>query len=411
MIAAMEELSTTTKQVKLPKWILELQNTSWYPEIVISLGAIFSLLALSDSIIHFGNQLKFSATIAGLDESILIFMIATKGITVGFIIHIVLRAFWISLLCLNYAYPNGINFNRLHLSARYKKETQQHNLTNQIAQLDKTSGLVFFGSLLFVIISTGLLLTIFVNYYPLLLLTNWLQLPTGLADFSISILNIFALLFLVDFLTAGLLRKNKIIGALYFPFYTFYNYTSLAFIYRPWVQIIFSNVSKWKALGFSLTFMVITVIYSNIALVDLFHWKNLLDSRTHSPAPSGGTRTNSLYDDQLRKGEFVFLASIPTDIIQSNYVRVFVPYRSNYSDGIKAINGKYFSDIVTVSINDSTFKNINWISMNHKTTNQLGIVARLPVDWLPNGQHQITIKINDDWSRLKNNIRIPFWKD
>ncbi|MCI0750578.1 MAG: hypothetical protein L0Y35_01955 [Flammeovirgaceae bacterium] len=396
---------------KLPKWLRQLQDASWYPEIVISLGAIFSLLSLSDSLIHLGNQLKFSAAYNGLDGSILVFMVAIKGITIGFFFHIILRAFWISLLCLNFAFPDGINFSNFKIKGPYESEARQVVLLEQIKKLDVFSGLTFFASILFVIASVGLLLVIAFVFYPANFMTDWFGWSDSTKDAITMVLAILAVIFYLDFLTAGMLRKSKWTMKIFYPFYFIFNTISLAIVFRSWTQILFSNINKWRAFAFSIVFISATFIYSNIALGNIFYWKTILENYQFPPSPQGGVRTNSLYDDQIREGEFIFMASIPSDIIQNNHLRLFVPYRSHYSDGIIKSKGEFFSDIVEVSINDSTLTHLNWMSMRHKTTNQLGIVTRIPIAWLPSGEHRVLVKINDDWRWVRQGIKIMFWKD
>jgi hypothetical protein len=404
-------MSEATEQTKLPKWVRELQNTSWYPEIVISLGAIYSLLTLSDSLIKLGNTLKFSAAIIGLDELFLLGMVAVKGITVGFILHIAMRGMWIALLCLNYAFPDGINFRNLKLSNWYFHQAKSFSLQLQIKSLDKLCGLIYFGSFLFILITIG-----FITPYLFVLPIYWLVSIFAFIENPATIFYIVGLIvmgFYVEMILNGPLRKNNTVGKFYYPLYTTLNYITLAFIYRPWIQILFSNTNRVKAFLGSSIFIAVTLIYSNIALVDLFHWKSILNQRSFPASPNGGTRTNTLYDDQLQQGEFIFVASIPTDIINTNHLRVFIPYRNSYDDGIREAQAQHFSDIVSVSLNDSLLQEISWTTIKHKTTGQTGIVARLSIAHLPYGKNELTINIHNNWGRFKtlNGIHIPFWKD
>src|SRR6478736_5336946 len=140
---------------KVPKWLKRLQENSWEAELLISGGAIFALLSFSENLIDFVQHLKFSSSFIGMDITTLLFMGAVKGITIGFILHIVLRGLWISLVCLNYSFPQGINFTRLKISGWYESKARQYKLVEQILSLDHLSGLVFFASFAFVFFIIG----------------------------------------------------------------------------------------------------------------------------------------------------------------------------------------------------------------------------------------------------------------
>jgi len=62
----MEEPATTTT-ITTPKWIRELQETSWNLEFLISGGAIFSLVQASSFFAELVQSLKITAWLPGTD--------------------------------------------------------------------------------------------------------------------------------------------------------------------------------------------------------------------------------------------------------------------------------------------------------------------------------------------------------
>jgi len=124
-----------------PKWLKHLQENSWEAEILISGGAIFSLFQLVDLLIPFRQSLRATTYLPGLNETLLVLVV--HGVTIGFIIHLLLQGFWIALICLRNAYPEGVNFSRLNLSGHFLAQPKKSNLTKQIIQLDKLNGLIF----------------------------------------------------------------------------------------------------------------------------------------------------------------------------------------------------------------------------------------------------------------------------
>ena len=61
------------------------------------------------------DTFKMMAPMLGTDIIFISVFITLKILTIGFIAHLCLRAYWLSLVCVNYVYPNGINF---HLKSR-----------------------------------------------------------------------------------------------------------------------------------------------------------------------------------------------------------------------------------------------------------------------------------------------------
>src|SRR5436190_17320790 len=102
-----------------PKWLKRIQENSWEAEILISGGAIFSLFQLGDFAGQYVLHIKEIRQTAGLNETAMFLFMGINGITIGFITHLILRAFWVGLVCLNFAYPAGINFSKLKIKGKY----------------------------------------------------------------------------------------------------------------------------------------------------------------------------------------------------------------------------------------------------------------------------------------------------
>jgi len=395
---------------KVPKWLKRLQENSWEAELLISGGAIFALLSFSENLIDFVQHLKFSSSFIGMDITTLLFMGAVKGITIGFILHIVLRGLWISLVCLNYSFPQGINFTRLKISGWYESKARQYKLVEQILSLDHLSGLVFFASFAFVFFIIGFLAITASSYVLSGLIASLFGNSIDEADTFFLPLNIIYSLFIIDLISSGWLRTNKWIGRFYFPIYYILNGLSLAFIYRPWFQIIFTNINRWKAFAFCVLFLVVTAAYTNVSLVRLFHWRTFIDQHHYQASAIDGPTLHTFYENRLG-GSTIFFACIPSEIATEKYFRLFVPYRSGYDPDIEAANGKYFSDIVDVQFNKDKPLQLEWIGTTHEITNQRGIFAMLPIENLPSGKNTLAISIRSNYFASRMKREIPFWKE
>jgi hypothetical protein len=405
------EETFSDKSLTTPKWLKRIQENSWEAEILISGGAVFSLFQLADLLVQEAEYFKEVTPFRGLDETLIILMLILRGVTIGFMIHLLLRGFWISLVCLNSAYPYGINYQKLKIRGRYLEQSKKTNLNDKIVRLDQLSGLVFFGTFLFVVIIIGL--SIWVMILIFLMKASVAYLWAFLLTWVVMLL---ALVYWVDILSSGLLRKNKVVSTLYYPVYLFFDTISLGFLYRHFLQIISTNINKWKAAVFIIFLYASSLLFTYLSLLGVLHLPNVFDGRTNPPTPSADYISDGLYLSRMPDEARVNWACIQSDIITDDFIRVFITYKSNYARSVEATQKKGFSEIVTVAINDSVYSQVEWHGYIRKVTGQTGIVAYLSISDLKKGKGELIIEINDEhFKRKKPGMRdgklvIPFWK-
>lgn len=391
-------------KLKTPKWLKQLQENSWEAEILISGGAIFSLFQLVDVVIKSGIYFDEITTFSGLTEGVVIFVLVLRGVSVGFVLHLFLRGFWIGLVCLRSVFPLGINYKKLKIGEQYLKETNSISLTRQIVVLDHFSGLVFLGSFLFAISFTGLIATGFA-------LGNLFEFAHFPLEISFPLFG----LYLFDLFTVGMLRRNKWIGMIFLPIYWFFNVISLGFIYRPYLQIVSSNIQRWKVGLFFAFLLAVSALVTIESVVEVLRQPDVFDQRKYNATvgeDEGTTRLSEWrYLDKYAPDEQIHLACIQSDIIQDDYLKLFIPYHSKYDSSISTTDKKVFSAIVTVSLNDSLKVNPDWFSYRRVSTKQKGIITYLSIDNLPKGKNELTIKIKGQQFYTGNDkFTIPFWK-
>src|SRR5688572_6484682 len=101
----------TEKQT--PQWLQDLQESSWELEFLISGGAIFTLIQASQFLTDSVQSLKITNALIGTDMLLIIATLGVQMLTLGFILHLSLRAFWVALVCANYVYPQGIRRDKI----------------------------------------------------------------------------------------------------------------------------------------------------------------------------------------------------------------------------------------------------------------------------------------------------------
>jgi hypothetical protein len=400
MIESVEQ--EAPEKEKVPKWLRRVQENSWEGEILISGGAIFSLFQISNFLAAQKVFFSENAPFIGLDEILIFSILAVEGVTFSFILHLFLRGMWIALLCVNAAFPNGIDRERLKLSDRFLDRTNASTLTSQIIALDKASGLIFYSGFAYVMVVLGLLST-FVVFIPFAL-----HLPG-----SQIILSGFLTLYFVDFIFGGPLRKNHTISKIYRPIYLFYNTITLGFIYRKSMQVVFSNVRRINALLLMLVFVPFTFVLAYLSVYQVLHLPTPYDWRAYpgTTMNSGVVHTDRLYLDQIAKDENIRWFAIQSEVVRGNYLKTFVTYRTTLDYGIEDNRAQSLAEIVTLTLDGDTVRTIDWFNSVRLEANQKGLTGVIDIHELKPGKHIIELTIDSDYFRRSPPMKIPFWKE
>ncbi len=398
MLELLEEKKTT------PKWLKHLQENSWELELLISGGAIFSLFKLSDLLLDYQFTLKMTSLLIGLDIYSIAAMLAIKMLTLGFCSHLLLRAFWLGMICINYVFPGGMGMriagSKTRLMATSYKEGD--NLLEQIVKVDKACGMLLFVSVLSTAVIAGLVF----------ILICLLTLPSVFIDNSILYANtilILLLLYIIDLFSFGLLRKTPYASKVIVPLFKVFDLLSFRYLYYKTLALYSSNVNRLRSfVGFLILitvsfFLVYDSMYSNM------RWRIIGDSRTHrmSMAPDNNWTSYKIYMDEVeRKGLKYSIPAIQSEIIKENVLKVFIPYSVWMDQGVE--KDKLLSDYVSVQINDSTYTQVEWFNYLPKNKDQLGITTLIDIKHLPRGRHRVVVKRGKDEEAT---TIIPFWKD
>ncbi|HEY0653627.1 MAG TPA: hypothetical protein VGD65_10895 [Chryseosolibacter sp.] len=386
-----------------PKWLKRIQQNSWEAEILVSGGAVFTLFQISDYLaqqkVFFGDNFPF----AGLDQAIIFAMLAVKGVTFSFILHLLVRGIWISMVCLNGSFPRGIISDKLRISSRFSGSGEDPTLTPQIIKLDRLSGLVFYSGFVYVLLIIGFVTAVFGVVFTFQLVP-FLRYPLLIA----------IVIFYADLLFSGWpLRRYPVLGKLYFPVYWLFNYLTLAFLFRKTLHVLFTNVSRLHAAAFISLFLFASFYLSYLSLYKVLHIKSPFEGHafaaTHLNA--GVISADGFYLNKISAENNIRWFAIESEVVERKWLKVFVNYRPNYDDGISDKGGKSFSDIVFFTIDQDTVRNLDWINHTRSVANQHGIMSMIDISRLAQGKHIITLFIEDDYYTRIKPISVPFWKE
>lgn len=396
------ELDNATP-LKVPKWLKRIQENSWEAEILISGGAIFTLIQSSEHITRAGILFKENYSFKGLDQSLIFITLAVSGLTIGFILHLLIRGYWVGLVCMNSAFPAGIKQEKLVVADIYKKQTTNYNIAHHITRVDNLSGLIFFSAIVFFLFVIGTLIHTFTFFF----VANELL---GFVPYVFWVLLTIYCLHYLDLFTFGTLLRNRFIGKYYYPVYFVNQYASLSFLYRLPLQQLTSNIHKLTLVAYIFCFVGMSLLVSYESLRTVLHLKDVFDQHKFTPTLNAESYWDNFYMD--RPSEKIQWASIQSDLIKDNHLVLFVPYRPAYDNSIEQTESKSFDAIVRIELNNQHLDSIDWHTYLNTQTSQQGIIAHIPIFDLPKGKNSVRIYIDDEYLTSKfTHITIPFWKE
>ena len=316
------------------KLLDSLQQQSWELELLISGFAIFGLFTAYE-------PLKVEMLNAENEQHVYSFvihfiaLIACSILLFNLLLHVILRGLWIGALGLRYV-SGDIEFDKLKYTDKFKNYLSKRivSFDRYIGSLENYCSVLFAISflLIFYVIALAMVIICFVLIGSFIIdnenLPNWISL--GIGSFLMIFLGIGMLLTFFDFITQGLLKRNKWVAKVYFPIYWVFSFLTLSFLYRPLVYNFLDN-KFGKRLILLLTPIYICILF--LASVT-YEKSNYLDSDRNSSSIFANKEN---YQDLLTEetdmpGEIV----IPSKIIRTPYLPIFIPFEENIEDRIFA---------------------------------------------------------------------------
>ncbi len=440
-------MSNNPQDQKFKKWLDILQQESWQLELIISGFAIYGLFMVIDPIeaaeVEAQNTQNFYRVffIQGL-------LVSWYILTINLITHVILRGLWIGAIGLRYV-SGDIEYDKLKYSPKFKNHLMKRvgSFDNYVATLEKYCSIIFAVTFLLIFYFFGLLIITVI----FTLLGLWQQkdnTPEWLINWFIIPLTIFvaigAFLTFIDFITQGWLKRKKWTTVFYYPIYWIFKYVTLSFLYRPMVYN-FLDSKFGKRLSF-----IIVPLYLGLTILSGtgFSTSNYLDRDLNS---NSYTANAGNYVDMMVNSEgFVDRASIPSKVISTPYLNVFVEYGSSVEDDVFFFNKelepeedrrglystfssgtldwseqgkglkeylKTLEDMYTLSVDSTEFKPEFVFTEN--SGKQMGFETFLDLQGVFRGKHTLKVARKDhrkaksdpekDSVYVRTIINIPFW--
>lgn len=423
-------MSKENQEHKIPAWLQRIQDNSSELELLISGGAIYALLKLSDAMKAMGLNLKMAlGSETGLWHVFDQYTIAVAMLSIGFILHLVIRGYWLALVCLNYVFPNGIKFENLKFHAPFTiNKIERNDLYEQILKADKWCGLIMFSS----IGSTILFIFLFFPGFLMNVIRASIE-PSAIFNVINKVYFYTFVIYLVDLLLSGLFRKIPYISYIIYPVFKFLDLITLRFLVQKGFWILNSNTSFYKR---SLVFSVFIFMASIGAAVKMSPDIGAFEERYYLRHSD-----QNYYRDVQQSEELTYLLvkpyTIDSNIMSKSFITLQIRITKNISNYIEEkfdaelemLNGKEydekvkekFQDLYTISLNDIVLESIDW-TVWRTSRYDYGIECVIPIAHLEYGKHLISIddkskfhkkkdeegKINQEKSKPTN---ITFWYD
>lgn len=324
------------KSPSFKKLLDSLQQQSWELELIISGFAIFGLFTAYEPI-------RAELLTAQSSEKVFTFVInlvafiACSILIFNLILHVILRGVWIGALGLRYV-SGDIDFEVLKYGEKFKNYLKKRivSFDRYIATLENYCSVLFALSFLTIFFVLGLTLIILTTALVGNLIIDNENLPDLISKFVGIPLMLFLVLGMVltfiDFVSLGILKRNKWVAKIYFPIYWVFSHLSLSFLYRPLLYNFLDN-----KFGKRLIILLTPIYIFILVLTGLeFRTSNYLNAEINS---NNFTANSENYRDLITETDDVAAQmTIQSKVIRTPYINVLIGYTESIEDRIIAFN-------------------------------------------------------------------------
>ncbi|WP_420579694.1 hypothetical protein [Reichenbachiella sp.] len=448
-------MSDKTKD-QISEWLNKLERESWQLELLVSAFTIFLLIQATISFEGFITEIEFQYDLTSGRYSMLYLFIgllfkSLEALTFFLIAHLMLRGFWIGTIGLR-SVQSKINFSSLNYSDFFTEKLKKKviSLDQLVIKLDEICSVIF--AFAFLVISILLAFGMYLIFFGMVAVI--LNALADISDWMDTVVNVLALtmlplilvtglIYMIDYFTLGFFKKFRWFSKVYYPFYRLYNLVTLSVLSRSIYYYMISKFSKRK----------IRLVYGLAAFILIFSLLFKFDQHPYYPDEDHDLYMSSNHYDNLRsEDEYVYTASLESDMVNQPFVKLFLRYDAadnsmiqshcadyipEKEDGLNwkldmileggslninsrknspeeyAIILECLSNLFHISINDSLYQELNFRFYNHPDKNQKGLITVIPTHNFKIGENILEIKkvrLDSVQNRkLYDLATIPFW--
>ena len=433
-------MSVDQENNKTPKWLKRLEKESWQAELLISGLALYGTLQLPVFVYWLTDMLLNifppNYYLAGYVIAFF-YLFGIAILTTFFIIHFVLRGYWIGLIGLNSVYPEGYKVEDGFYSPIYSRllAAKLPSIKETIKKVDKQCSTMFSGAFVFMLLygSMSLSFTFILGIYALtkdfIPFFIWIILGVlfGLAVIVMSVLGPMS--------KSEKFRNNEFLQKIFFKMSYWFGNLTTPFFFKPVNQILFTYGTHAKSATSNIR---VSVPFFAIAMfLSLFHLQksNIGILINKGNGENINIHENTIYKthylDQYEVGDNIFVPVLESDVITDPFIKLFIPILRNESSIQDIICGKYEEDksldsdteykiqkqfqldcynkYITIKINDTLF-DAELLRHNHSQGDRKGVLCYIPSKILSEGKNQIKVqKIKNTEQEIYDEYTINFW--
>jgi len=371
----------------LKKLLDRLQEDSWQLELLVSGFTIFGLFYAHEAVLNAYDTELYDG---GVFEYVyLVVYMAILILIFNLILHVILRSIWIGALGLRYL-SGEVEIDKLNYSEQFTNYLKKKvgSFDDYIEKLEKLCSVIFAISFLLIFyVAAFFIVYLLVNYAELLYPDNdsiLLELLVGAIQYFLLI---GAVLTFFDYLSQGLLKKNKWVAAVYFPFYWVFSYLTLSFLYRPLYYNLIDN-KFGRRVSILLVPFYITILYISTSYIVKSNYFSLSSTNPMSTIVANSEN----YEDLVEKNDlFINVIAIQSKVISDSFIKVKIPFSNAIEDRVYEFNeslrpkkdqrGYNLSKIITIgSRSETTLLKRKLDSLQHEYLNTFQEIYSIRID-------------------------------
>lgn len=418
-------------------WLERLKNESWEAELLVSAIAIygsFQLFKVVDwSANFFIDNLNPNQYTIGYFISFF-GLLAISILTSMFVIHFVLRAYWVGLVGLNSVFPD-YSIEDSAYSKIYTKKILSilPKLKDSIQKVDELCSVIFSVAFTF----------LFIYSYGAVTASVYLLLYNVLSQFISS----YILLIPVIIIGGGMLfqslfvfyanmkrnKENEKIQHFNFKLVKYVSIISFGPLYKNLLQVsmIFgSNFKKKKSLVYLMLVFLFSGAVLSVVKMPQTNILYMMSSVVQNPFDSYKTYAE-FYKKDNKETAFLLSPEIQSEKINEETLEIFIPiynYEGNIRDQVcgkfqeDESKNKFENDKARATFKINCYKKTNLIYIddkpitvdflrynNHSRTNQFGLLCFVDIKDLKKGLHKIKIEKKNSDNENYLEWTIPFY--
>lgn len=374
-----------------PDWLIEVQNRSWEPEIIISGITLTFVFFLPTHLYNFFAMLiqdyRVWEVLGRMQYNICLMLLT--GLKVILIVHLVLRGLWAGYVGLSYVYPHGVKADNLPEEVRRNHFVRPEEF---VIQIERVCSLLF--SMIFT--SVYFVLGFFAMFVPMTLLF--------FTPFNLETIKFLTLYVFLPGIGGGLLIVSILLSTVW------KNSRLNKWLERlPLGQIIviyLSNIGRLKTVllygGFFV--VIVALVWHDMEGFSFRNKKAVEPMRKPGIVALDAEHYEYLRDDRLRVqratlGQYrqdgkqmrLFVARYMQDEFTITKLKENKELREKV--GVtKDLKYVWMQDVLEVWIDDSKVSGLKWIYTCHPSTGQWGFETMVPLNGVAPGDHNLKIR-------------------